>query len=53
MSGIEYMFVAFVVIWLGFFLYVFSLAQRQKGVEKDLAMIEAMLEDERGEKIAP
>jgi CcmD family protein len=49
MDNVEFLAVAFIVFWAFTFLYVFSIARRQKNLEQELNVLESLLEEERQE----
>ena len=44
MQGLEYVFAAYTIIWLGLFLYAFSVSRRQGQLESELEIIKESLE---------
>jgi len=40
MSGLEYLFAAYLAIWLLLFGYMFSIARRQKALEKEIKQLQ-------------
>ena len=46
MENVEFLAAAFAVFWAFTFIYVFSIARRQQNLERDLAVLKSLLEDE-------
>lgn len=46
MSNIGYLFAANAFVWLGIFVYVFSLVKRNQSLEKDIQMLKETLQKE-------
>lgn len=46
MENLGFLLAAFIVFWGLTFIYVFSIAQRQKNLEGDLQVLESLLEEE-------
>jgi CcmD family protein len=46
MENVEFLAVAFAVFWGVTFFYVFSIARRQKNLERDLKVLESLLDEE-------
>jgi CcmD family protein len=42
-SGIEYLYIAYTVIWLGWFVYLIYLHLKQSKIEKDIKNLEDMV----------
>jgi CcmD family protein len=59
MSDLWYLALAYGVIWLGLFAYVFRLAARADGLRREVSLLRAMLQaessgpEERDEAMAP
>jgi CcmD family protein len=49
MDNIEFLAVAYAVFWGFTFLYVFSIARRQKNLEQELQVLESLVEEESSE----
>jgi len=49
MKNIEFLAAAYAVFWGLTFLYVFSIARRQKNLEQELQVLESLIEDEKAE----
>ncbi len=47
MGTLGYLVVAYLIFWGFTFFYVFSLIQRQKNLEKELRMLESLVEEEK------
>ncbi len=45
MENLTYLFAGFTVIWLVTLLYSYSIAARQKSLERDIQMLRAVLQD--------
>ena len=45
MSGLGYLFAAYMVIWLLLFGYMFSIGKRQKALEKEIKQLQDMQND--------
>ena len=48
MGNLTFLFAGFAVIWLVTLLYSFSIAARQKSLERDVQMLKAVLEERAG-----
>jgi CcmD family protein len=46
MKNIEFLAAAYAVFWGFTFIYVFSIARRQQSLERDLKVLESLLEEE-------
>ena len=46
MDNIEFLAVAFLVFWGLTFLYMFSVARRQKNLEQDVQLLEGLVKEE-------
>jgi CcmD family protein len=46
MENVEFLAAAFAVFWGFTFVYVFSIARRQQNLERELKVLESLLEDE-------
>jgi CcmD family protein len=46
MENIEFLAAAYAIFWGFTFLYVFSIARRQKSLEQELQVLESLVEDE-------
>ena len=46
MENIEYLAAAFAVFWGFTFVYVFSIARRQKNLEQEVQVLESLLEED-------
>ena len=49
MDNIEFLAVSYAVFWGFTFLYVFSIARRQKNLEQELQVLESLVEEESSE----
>lgn len=49
MENVEYLAAAFVVFWAFTFVYIFSIARRQKNLEQELGVLESLLDEEPNE----
>ncbi len=49
MNNLEYLFAAYTVIWLAVLLYSFSVGARQKSLEREIAMLKAVLADRQAQ----
>jgi CcmD family protein len=49
MENIEFLAAAFAVFWGFTFVYVFSIARRQQNLERELQVLESLVEEERSE----
>ena len=47
MENIEFLSAAYAFFWALTFLYVFSIARRQKNLEQELQVLESLIEDEK------
>ena len=45
MSDVGYLLAASAVVWVGIFLYVFSLSSRQRSLERDIARLKGEMEE--------
>ena len=46
MKNVEFLAAAYAVFWGLTFLYVFSIARRQKNLEQELQVLESLIEDD-------
>lgn len=46
MENVEFLAAAFVIFWAFTFAYVFSIARRQQNLEKELKVLESLLDEE-------
>lgn len=51
MGSLTYLFAAFTVIWLAVLLYSFSIASRQKSVQRELEMLRTIVEERDPERL--
>ncbi len=49
MGNLIYLFAAFAVIWLAVLLYSYSIGARQKGLEREIEMLRAIVAGREGE----
>jgi CcmD family protein len=49
MDNIEFLAVAYLIFWGLTFLYVFSIARRQKNLEQEVRLLEGLVEEEGNE----
>jgi CcmD family protein len=49
MDNIEFLAVAYLIFWGLTFLYVFSIARRQKNLEQEVQLLEGLVEEEGNE----
>ena len=49
MENVEFLAAAFAVFWGFTFLYVFSIARRQQNLERELQVLESLVEEESSE----
>ena len=49
MKNIEFLAAAYAVFWGLTFLYVFSIARRQKNLEQEIQVLESLIEDDKTE----
>jgi CcmD family protein len=47
MENVEFLAAAFAVFWGFTFAYVFSIARRQKNLERDVKVLESLLDEEQ------
>jgi len=47
MENVEFLAAAYAVFWGFTFIYVFSIARRQKNLEQDLKVLESLLDEEK------
>jgi CcmD family protein len=47
MENIEFLAAAYAFFWALTFLYVFSIARRQKNLEQELQVLESLIEDDK------
>lgn len=47
MENLVYLFVAYAVIWLAVLLYSYSIAARQKSLEREIEMLKAVLAERK------
>lgn len=50
MDNLGYLFAANVFVWVGIFLYVFSLVRRSRSLQKDLGLLKESLKKESGDE---
>jgi CcmD family protein len=53
MENIEFLAAAYAVFWGFTFVYVFSIARRQKNLERELQVLESLVADEQNELERP
>lgn len=46
MKNLEFLFAAFTVIWIAIFFYMFTIAKRQKSLEKEIRQLEDMKKEQ-------
>lgn len=49
MENVEFLAAAYAVFWGLTFLYVFSIARRQKNLEQEIQVLESLIEDDKTE----
>ena len=47
MDNVEFLAAAFAVFWALTFIYVFSIARRQQNLEREVKVLESLLEEEQ------
>jgi CcmD family protein len=47
MEGLEYLFAAFAIIWLGFFIYLFVLSRKQSYLQRELDSLKNSTREEK------
>jgi CcmD family protein len=50
MQGSSYLVAAYVVVWLGLFVYLAFLAMRMRGVQTELAAVEELVRESQAQK---
>jgi CcmD family protein len=47
MSGVNYLIIAYTVVWIGLFVYLAFIVQRIRGVRTELAAVEALVREQQ------
>lgn len=47
MENLVYLFIAYAIIWLGVLLYSFSIATRQKSLDREIEILKAILAERK------